>query len=223
MKKSKIPKSEQKRPKLALKVRPNFASFLTQKPYKEDQLHVDKARLAEDIEQTIYTYEYIYNNDLVDQETKNKLFPYKRVIKFLRLFTTWDYENTEFEEQVKLRITMSAIREGLSYLEHRYKHVALIKKQSQEFKELLNTIEVLAETKADERKAIEFYKLRNRMMLPPDIHQHNTHYVAMCRICWEHYQDENKQKAISHIRHKKHCFYDKTSRCFEVIEPKTKS
>jgi len=219
MKKSKIPKSEQKRPKMALKVSSNLALFLTKKPYKKDQLHVDMSRLIQEIENHFYTFEYLYKTDLIDQETKNKLFPYKTVIKFLQLFTTWDYENTEHEEQVKLRIITSAIRDSLSYLEHRYRHVGLIKKQAQEFKELLNTIEVLAQTKADERKAIEFYKLRNKMLLPPDLHQYETQYVAMCRICWEHYLHDDKQKAINHIRHKKQCFYDKSSRCFEVIPP----
>jgi len=46
---AKIPKSEQKRPKMALKVEPNFASFLTQKPYKEKKEEKDRKKQQKEV------------------------------------------------------------------------------------------------------------------------------------------------------------------------------
>lgn len=222
---AKIPKKEQKRPKMALKVEPNFASFLTQKPYNKSQLHVNKDRTIKKINEYFYTFEYLYESNLLEQAYKDKLFPRRMVNDFIQLFTSWDYEHSEIDEQVKLQISLNAIRDGLTYLERRYKEVALIKNQALEFKELLNAIEELTRTKVEDRKAIEFYKMRSFSTLPPDLHQHERQYVVMCKICWNHYADLDKKQAISHIRHSKNCLYDKSqiSRCIEVIPPKNKS
>ncbi len=219
---AKIRKTEQKRPKMALKVEPNFASFLTQKPYNKSQIHVNKDRTVKKIKEYFYTFNYLYESDLLDQTYKDKLFPRRMVNDFIQLFTSWDYEHSEIEEQVKLQISINTIWNGLSYLEGRYKEVALIKNQVFEFKELLNTIEELTRTKVEDRKAIGFYKMRSFRTLPPDLKRNERMYVVMCRICWNHYADQDKKKAISHIRHSKNCLYDKSqiSRCIEVIPPK---
>ena len=49
-----------------------------------------------------------------------------------------------------------------------------------------------------------------------------TRYIALCRICWGYYEEEDLKKAISKIRHYKKCPYDKDDleRCIEVISPK---
>ena len=217
-----IRKSEQKRPKMALNVVPNFASFLTKKPYNKSQIHVNKDRTVKKIKEYFYTFNYLYESDLLDQAYKDKLFPRRMVSDFISLFSSWDYEHSEIEEQVKLQISIKMIWNGLSYLEHRYKEVALIKNQAFEFKELLNTIEELTRTKVEDRKAIEFYRMRSFRTLPPDLKGDKQLYVVMCKICWNHYTHQDKKQAINHIHHSKNCLYDKSqiSRCIEVISPK---
>jgi len=120
---AKIPKKEQKRPKMALEVAPNFASFLTQKPYNKSQLHVNKDRTVKKIKEYFYTFEYLYESNLLEQAYKDKLFPRRMVNDFIQLFTSWNYEHSEIDEQVKLQISLNAIRDGLTYLERRYKEV----------------------------------------------------------------------------------------------------
>ena len=219
-----IPKSEQKKPKMALKTLPNLTLFLLGKKdlYKTEQLHVNKSRLLDDIKKWFYTYDFLYQSEYLTQEEKNKLFPANLVTGFIQNFTDHNYQNTIAEEKIKLKISLDAIRNSLSYLESRYKNMKLIKKQSIEFSELLNTIEELERVKVDERDAIEFYKFRSLRTLPPDIKPDETHYKAMCKICWNHYQAETEKQAISHIPHTKGCLYDKNQikRCFEIFPPK---
>ena len=219
-----IPKSEQKKPKMALKTLPNLTLFLLGKKdqYKTEQLHVNKSRLLDDIKKWFYTYDFLYQSEYLTQEEKNKLFPANLVTGFIDNFTSYDYRNTISEEQVKLKISLDAIRNSLSYLQSRYKSLDLIKKQSLEFRELINTIEGLERLNIAERNAMEFYKLRSLRTLPPDIKPDKIQYKVMCKICWNHYQAETEIQAISHIPHTKGCLYDKNQikRCFEIIPPK---
>ena len=219
---AKIPKNEQKRPKMALKVEPNFSLFLTQKPYNKKQLHVNKQRTIKKVKEYFYTFQYLYQSELLEQAYKDKLFPEKMIRDFLRNFTSYDYNHTDLEEQVKQQISTNALRDSLSYIESRFKNIQLVQKQLIEFKELLNMIEELSITKVEERNAIEFYKIRSLRTLPPDLQAQESLYVVMCRICWNHYSGLDKIQAIKHIRHLKNCLYDESEmlRCIEVIPPK---
>ena len=214
-------KSEQKRPKMALKVEPNFASYLTGKDYNKKHLHVNKKRAKENIEKYFYTFKYLNESKLLDQTEKNKLFPSNVIDSFFQSFQFYDISNTEEEEQNKLHIAVDGIERGLSYLQNRYTETSLVLKQVNEFKDFFRMLTQITEGKARDRKAIEFYKMRHRMMLPPFINQHEVHYVAMCRICWGHNSHAEKNKAISGIRHGIKCPYDKSQkeRCFEVLHP----
>jgi len=209
---------------MALKTPSNLTLFLLGKKdeYKPKQLHVNKSRLIEEIKKWFYTYDFLYQSEYLTQEEKNKLFPRNLVIRFIENFTRYKYDNTIAEEQEKLKISLDVIRDSLSYLETRYKHMDLIRKQSIEFRELINTIEELERRKVEERNALEFYKLRNLRTLPPDLHQHEYQYVVMCKICWNHYQAETEKQTITHIPHTKGCLYDKNQikRCFEIFPPK---
>ena len=219
---AKIPKNEQKRPKMALQVEPNFALYLTGKDYIKKQLHVNKKRAKEKIEKYFYTFKYLNENEFLDQTEKNKLFPSGMIDSFFQSFQFYDINNTEEEEQTKLHIAVDGIERGISYLENRYTETSLIHKQVEEFKDILRMLTHITETKSEDRKAIEFYKTRTLRTLPPDLQGHERLYVVMCKICWNHYSDQDKKQAISHIRHSKHCLYDKSqiSRCIEIIPPK---
>ena len=159
---------------------------------------------------------------ITEQAYKDKVFPQKMIQDFLRNFTSYDYNHTDVEEQVKQQISTNSLRDGLSYIESRFKNIQLVQKQLIEFKELLNMIEELSTIKVEERNAIEFYKTRSLRTLPPDLQAQESFYVVMCRICWNHYSGLDKKQAISHIRHSKQCLYDESqiSRCIEVITPK---
>ena len=141
---------------------------------------------------------------------------------FFQSFQFYDRTNTEDEEQNKQHVAIHGIERGINYLENRYKEFVFVHNQMEQLRLFLQMFSQISVTKVDERKAIEFYKLRHSMTLPPTIHQHETRYVVMCRICWGHEENEDRDKAISRIRHSKKCPYDKNDleRCIEVIPPK---
>ena len=227
MSKKIIQKSEQikkqsKRLKTPLMVEPNFSKYLTEKDYDESQLHVNKQRTLERTLTNFKTYKYLAENKLLDQDYKNQLFSSSMIDSFFQSFQFYDKENTEVEEQNKLHIAIDGIERGISYLQSRYTETSLVYKQVEEFKDLLKMLIHITERKSEDKKAIEFYKTRNLQTLPPNLQGDERLYVVMCRICWNYYSDQDKKQAISHIRHSKHCLYEKTqiSRCIEVIPPK---
>jgi len=227
MNKRKNRKSEQikeqtKRPKKHLLVESNFASFLTGKDYKEDQLHINKKRTLEFLHHEFNTFKYLAESKKLDQEYKNKLFPSSLIDSFFQPFQYYDRKNTEDEEQNKLHIAIHGIQRGINYLNNRYEESAFVHNQMEQLENFLQMFSQISVRKADEKKAIEFYKLRHSRTLPPTIRQHETRYVVMCRICWGHEENEDKDKAISRIRHSKKCPYDKNDleTCIEVILPK---
>jgi len=227
MNKRKNRKSEQikkqpKRPKIPLVLEPNFTKFLTEKPYDEEQLHVNQLRTLERTKGHFETFKYLAENKQLDQEYKNKLFSSSMIDSFLNSFQFYDRNNTEDEEQNKLNIAIDGIERGLHYLENRYEEAGIARLQTEQFREFLRMLQQITQRKADEKKGIEFYKTRHSMTLPPIIHRPETRYFVMCRICWAHEEDEDAKKATSRIRHAKRCIYDKNDleRCIEVIPPK---
>ena len=227
MKKKIILKSEQikkqsKRLKTPLMVEPNFSKYLTEKDYDKTQLHVNKQRTLERTLTNFKTYKYLAENKLLDQEYKNQLFSSSMIDSFLQSFQFYDRENTEDEEQNKLNIAIDGIERGIHYFQNRYPETSLAYKQAEQIREFLTMLRQVTSRKADERKAIEFYKTRHTMTLPPKFLQPETTYIALCRICWGYYEEEDVKKAISKIRHYKKCPYDKDDleRCIEVISPK---
>jgi len=220
-------KSEQmkplsKRPKIPLVLDPNFNNYLLGKESNEEQLHVNKTRTLERIIANFQTYKYLAESKLLDQEYKNKLFSSSMIDSFFQSFQFYDRQNTEDEEQNKLNIAIDVIERGIHYIENRYAEASLAHHQMQQLRQFLQMLSQVTEREAQEKKAIEFYKLRHSMTLPPTIHQHETRYVVMCRICWGHEENEDRDKAISRIRHYKRCPYDRMQldRCIEVIPPK---
>ena len=229
MNKKNIPKSEQikkqpKRLKTPLMVEPNFSKYLTEKDYDESQLHVNKQRTLERTLANFETYKYLAENKLLDQEYKNQLFSSSMIDSFFQSFQFYDRENTEDEEQNKLNIAIDGIERGIHYFQNRYPESSLAYKQAEQIREFLTMLSQVTSRKADERKAIEFYKTRHKMTLPPKFLEPETRYIALCRICWGYYEEEDVKKAISKIRHYKKCPYDKDDldRCIEVFSPKNK-
>ena len=227
MNKKSISKSEQikkqpKRLKTPLMVEPNFSKYLTEKDYDESQLHVNKQRTLERTLANFETYKYLAENKLLDQEYKNQLFSSSMIDSFFQSFQFYDKENTEDEEQNKLNIAIDGIERGIHYFQDRYPEFSLAYKQAEQISEFLTMLSQATSRKADERKAIEFYKTRHTMTLPPKFLEPETRYIALCRICWGYYEEEDLKKAISKIRHYKKCPYDKDDleRCIEVISPK---
>jgi len=218
----KKPPKNPKRPKRPLLVEPNFASFLTDKEYKKDQLYTNKKRTVKFIHDEFETFKYLLQSEKLDQEYKNLMFPSTIIDSLFQSFQYYDIGNTEYEEQNKLNIANDGIKRGLSYLQIRYGETTLIYQQIEDFKKLMSTLRYVSETKAEDQRAVEFYKMRHRMLLPPTIRQHERHYTVMCRICWGYYSGEKKDKTISQIHHRKKCPYDKNDleRCIEVFPPK---
>ncbi len=218
-------KKQPKRPKRPLMIEPNFASYLTGKEFRKDQLYVNKKRTIKYIQDDFKTVAYLNESKLLDQEYKNELFSSSMIDSFLNTFQFYDSDNTEDEEQNKLHIAIDGIQRGIHYFQNRYPESSLAYKQAEQIQEFLGMLSQVTQRKSEDRKAIEFYKTRHSMLLPPTISQSERLYVVMCRICWGHYSDKEKDKAISKVRHGKRCPYDKNQkkRCFEIIPPKITS
>ena len=215
------PSKNPKRPKRPLLVEANFASYLTGKEYKKDQLITNKKRTIKNVSDDIETFKYLLQSERLDQAYKNILFPSGMIDSLFQSFQFYDINNTEYEEQNKLMVAIDWIERGLSYLQNRYHEAILINQQIDDFKNLMTTLRMVSATKAEDQKAIEFYKMRHRMTLPPNLTPDETNYVALCRVCWAYSVQNEKKKAISKIPHRKQCLYDKKQleRCIEIIPP----
>ena len=227
MNRRKNPKSEQikkqpKRPKTPLVLEPNFSKYLTEKPYDKSQLHINKQRTLKRTLSNFETYKYLAESKLLDLEYKNQLFSSSMIDSFSQSFQFYDRENTEGEEQNKLNIAIDGITRGIHYFQNRYPESSLAYKQAEQIQEFLQMLSQVTARKAEDEKAIEFYKIRHTMLLPPKFLKSETRYMALCRICWGYYEDEDVKKVISKIRHYKRCPYDRNDleRCIEVFPPK---
>jgi len=212
-----------KRPKRPLLIAPNLASYLTGKAYNKDTLGIERNRAIRYVHRDFETFMYILRQDLFTQDQKNEFFPAQMVRQFLYNFGLHDIENTEAEEQNKLDIAVSSIEVALSYLENRYDETVLVRKEIDNFRELMRMLAQITETKARDQRGLEFYRLRHRRLVPPSITSAEKSFIAMCRICWETHEDMDRDKAMKQVRHKKHCPYREgrtLEQCIEVFPPK---
>ena len=211
-----------KRPKRPLQFEPNFASYLAGREFNPRTLHVNKKRAIQKVHDYFYTFEWVLDSELLSQKYKNEMFPSGLLDGLGNKFQFYDRENTEFEEQNKLHIAIDGIQRGIHYFQNRYNETSLAYKQAEQIQEFLGMLSQVTERKAVDEKAIEFYKIRHTMLLPPFLRQEEMLYTVMCRICWAHNNDKDKDTAIKKISHSRRCPYDRNDlgRCIEVIPPK---
>ena len=211
-----------KRPKRPLQFEPNFASYLAGREFNPRTLHVNKKRAIQKVHDCFYSFEWVLDSELLSQKYKNEMFPSGLLDGLGNKFQFYDRENTEAEEQNKLVIAIDGIERGIHYFLNRYNETSLAYKQAEQIQEFLRMLSQVTAKKAIDEKAIEFYKTRHTMLLPPFIKQQETSYIVMCRICWAHQEDKDKDTAIKKISHSKRCPYDRDDleRCIEVIPPK---
>ena len=211
-----------KRPKRPLQFEPNFASYLADREYNPRTLHVNKKRAIKKVQDYFYTFEWVLDSDLLTQQYKNEMFNSSLLDSFGNKFQFYDRENTEAEEQNKLHIAIDGITRGIHYFQNRYPESSLAYKQAEQIHEFLQMLSQVTARKAEDEKAIEFYKTRHTMLLPPKFLRPEKRYIALCRVCWGYSEYEDVKKAVSTVHHYKKCPYDKNDleRCIEVISPK---
>lgn len=182
----------------------------------------DVARIKKQVENAFNTFSLIFESSEFSPEEINEMFSDARFRDLLMDLLKYVPELTQAESYNKLRIAQTCLHYGLSYFQQQYKETTFFHEKINEFENLIDALNRIAQQDAEEEESLKFYKTRGKMKLPPTIAPHETLTITMCRICWEHYSAHSKDEAIKKIRHKKHCPYDKNDldRCIEIFPPK---
>jgi len=178
-------------------------------------------RIEEKFQAAFKTFELISHSKSLSQAYKDKLFHSERISNFIGSLIFFEDENTRSEEINKQAIARQTLQHCFAYFQMRYKHSQFLSNKIKEIEGILLELDYLTKDQSEDDEALEFYRMRSRMKLPPRIGGSKNSWYSVCIICWSYGAGNNKSQSMKEIRHHKHCLYDKNEleRCIKVTPP----
>lgn len=180
-----------------------------------------RKRIRRKVKLAFDDFDKIYNSKVLTQSYKDKVFDMKTISSFLGHFTYYDKNSTTIsEELMKQEIATRLIDMGVSYFRQRFPSTFAVSHINDAFNLLREIADLSSQQVADER-ALEFYKMRGKMMLPPLLQSLPADWYALCMVCWKYSSGKELGGAASSLRHAKMCPVDKKrlEQCLKFIPP----
>lgn len=180
-------------------------------------------RIGKEIARAFETFKIVLDSKEIDPEVMSEFFHPQKIESVLNKLTTFSWNNNIVSDQNGLVISEIMLKHGFKYFQLRYKETRLLSKQINEMKFLIEDLKTIAlEEKKEEQKS-QILKYKKFLGLPPKIIS-ETHWTALCMVCWVSGSGNDEKDAIKRIRHVKGCHYDKNDpdRCFKIYFPTKK-
>lgn len=180
-----------------------------------------RRRIARKVKLAFDDFDKILDSNVLPQSYKDKVFDVNTISSFLGHFTYYDKGNTTTaEEMIKQEIATRLISMGVGYFRQRYPATFVVSHIGDALNLLYEIASLSSQQAADER-ALEFYKMRGSMTLPPLLQPHATDWYALCMVCWKYSSGKTLEKAASSLRHAKLCPFDRKhpEQCLKFITP----
>jgi len=182
-----------------------------------------RRRIRGKVKLTFVDFHDIINSKVLPQSYKDKVFDFDIISSFLGPLVYYSAENANVEEAKKQEIANQLISIGVAYFRQRYPSTFIISEVNEAMRLLTEVVELSKQKAADER-ALDFYKMRSRMTIPPLLKPDPIAWHALCVICWQYSRGDSKKEAVSLLRHAKRCSFDKNiERCVKFVPPKKSS